>query len=361
MQPIIEKLVPGLIQIATPYSTGTGFYLQAYDLIVTNYHVIVHNRSVVIEGDAFAKQLSAVLYTDAKHDLAFLAAPKKHNLPAMNLAAKETLREGDLVLALGHPFGLKISVTQGIVSQTEHTLNGVAYHQHDAAINPGNSGGPLINQKGEVLGVNTFNVKDGDGIGFSLPSRYLKEALDEFLAQKSKNVTRCTACLNMVKQENTDSTKHCPTCGSKVTLPSHEDEYLPTGISKTIEDIIKDSGNDVLVSRCGPCAWEIIEGSAKINLRYHEKSGLILADATLCQLPKREIIPIYEFLLRENMTIENMTLSVHNNDIVLSLIIYDRYLNRETGGKMLKHLLERADYYDNVLVEEFGAIWKVHQ
>jgi serine protease Do len=162
----------------------------------------------------------------------------------------------------------------------------------------------------------------------------------------------------VVSGEKMVSEKHCPNCGSKVILPKKEDEYIPTGISKTIEQIIADSGHDVLTSRSGPNAWEIQEGSARIHLMYHEKSGLILADAALCQLPKKEIMPIYEFLLRENFKIENMTLSVHNNDIVLSLIIYDRYLSRETGAKMLKRLLERSDFYDNVLVEEFGAIWK---
>ncbi|MDO8366771.1 MAG: hypothetical protein Q7T20_08255, partial [Saprospiraceae bacterium] len=68
--------------------------------------------------------------------------------------------------------------------------------------------------------------------------------------------------------------------------------------------------------------------------------------------------PLYEYLLRENYTNEALTLSVHEQDIVLSLLIFDRYLNEETGQAMLRNLFEKADYYDNKLVEEFGATWK---
>ena len=358
MQSKIAEIVPALIQIATPYSTGTGFYVAAYDLIITNYHVVTNNRFVVIEGDSFEKQLSKVLFTDPKHDLAFLEAPSEHSLPTIELADETKVNEGMPVWALGHPFGLKISVTSGIISQTRNKTNGVIYYQHDAAINPGNSGGPLVNDQGQILGINTFNVKDSTGIGFSLPVNYLRKGLTEFLAQNSVNVTRCVSCVNVVNELQLAGQKHCPNCGTKITLPNEEDEYIPTGISYTIEQIIKESGHEVATSRSGPFAWEIKQGSARIQLQYHENTGLIIADAILCQLPKQEIQRIYEFLLRENNKIENMGFSVHNNDIVLSLVIYDRYLNPETGAKMLSRILELSDYYDDVLVNEFGADWK---
>ena len=91
---------------------------------------------------------------------------------------------------------------------------------------------------------------------------------------------------------------------------------------------------------------------------YHDKSGLISADTVLCELPKQNIKPLYEYLLRENFSNEGMTLSLNGQDIVLSLLIFDRYLNEDTGKEMLAKLFEKADFYDNLLVEKYGAVWK---
>ena len=151
---------------------------------------------------------------------------------------------------------------------------------------------------------------------------------------------------------------YCPHCGSKVLLPQDVKEYEPIGINKTIEDILLNLGHEVKLARIGPNLWEVIEGSAKVYLAYHEESGLIIGDSLLAQLPKREIGALYEFLLRENHRLENLSFSVKGNDIILSLIIYDRYLNVETGEYQMKRLFEKSDHYDDILVETYGAIWK---
>ena len=83
-----------------------------------------------------------------------------------------------------------------------------------------------------------------------------------------------------------------------------------------------------------------------------------MGDASLCSLPKENINPLYEYLLKQNYEIEGLTFSIKENDIVLSLLIYDRYLNMDTGMKLFKYLFEKADYYDNILVDKYGAIWK---
>ncbi|MBK6948068.1 MAG: hypothetical protein IPH16_08450 [Haliscomenobacter sp.] len=85
---------------------------------------------------------------------------------------------------------------------------------------------------------------------------------------------------------------------------------------------------------------------------------MITGDAYLCMVPKENIKPLYEFLLRQNYLMEGLSLSIKDQDIILSLLIYDRYLNLETGLHLFKYLFEKADYYDNILVEQFGAIWK---
>jgi serine protease Do len=348
-----------IVQIATPSSTGTGFYLRERGLIVTNNHVVEGNRNVVIEGALFKKQLVKVCYTDPKYDLAFLQGPTDSELPKIELGVEKVLRERDTVTAIGHPFGLKFSVKTGIVSNVREVMNGVPYLHIDAALNPGNSGGPLVDMEGEVVGVNTFIIRDGDNIGFSLPVKYLQESLDDFQQANADNTCRCSACLNILTTETVDK-DFCTYCGNRVELPGSVEEYQAAGVPRTIEALIEKIGHDVALSRSGPNAWEIQEGSAKIIITYHDKSGLMSADALLCQLPKGKdsIKPLYTYLLRENYTNEALTFSIHEQDIYLSLLIFDRYLNEETGMEMLRNLFKKADFYDNELVEKFGASWK---
>jgi serine protease Do len=350
-----------IVQIATPFSTGTGFYLKTPGLIATNHHVVEGSHSVVIEGAKFPKQLAHVRYIDRTYDLAFLQAPADaaSDIPDLVLADK-TPREHEPVTAIGHPFGLRFSVKTGIVSNAREVMNNVPYLHIDVALNPGNSGGPLVNERGEVVGINTFIIRNGNNVGFSLPVSFLRDTLAEFQGLDADIASRCTACHNLVTPKTVDN-GFCTYCGNKVSLPPSSDDYNPSGVPKTVEALIAKLGYDVALSRSGPNAWEIRHGSAKILITYHEKTGLISADAILCQLPKENIKALYEYMLRENYTNEALTLAVHEQDILLSLLIYDRYLNDETGGTLLSTLFEKADYYDNVLVEQYGARWKVEE
>lgn len=360
---IISLYKDVVIQIATPYSTGTGFFLKQYGLIVTNEHVVRDNRQVIIKGVNLEKQLSKVLFLDQNLDLAFLevANPPSttDDIPEVVLADSKNVHQGDKILAVGHPFGLKYSATQGIVSNVLHKRGNINYLQHDAALNPGNSGGPLVNMNGEIVGVNTFIIQDGDNIGFSLPVQFLAETLDEYAKLDKQVGVRCQSCANLIS-ELTIEDDYCPFCGAKLILPSKVDTYEPVGVAKTIEELLEQIGHSVPLSRRGPNNWEIQQGSAKINISYHEKTGLITGDAYLCYLPKEKekIKPLYEFLLKENYKIEGLNFSIKDRDIMLSLLIYDRYLNVDTGMELFVHLFERADYFDNILVEQYGALWK---
>ena len=88
------------------------------------------------------------------------------------------------MVAIGHPYGLNYTATQGVISKVDRIREGLKFIQIDAAINPGNSGGPLVNSNGEVIGVNSFIIRGGDNLGFALPVNYLKEALKLYLPNK---------------------------------------------------------------------------------------------------------------------------------------------------------------------------------
>ena len=357
METIIDLYRDIVVQIANPYSLGTGFYLGDYDLIVTNEHVIRGNEYVVLNGHSFEEHLSKVLFVDEHLDLAFLDASKLRQNTTGEICANSDLQIGEEIMAIGHPFGLKFSFTKGIVSNPKIVKNNLEFIQHDAALNPGNSGGPLVNQKGKIIGVNSFSIVDGNSIGFSLPIRYVKQNIDKFIDAGKQISAICTSCHTIVS-ENKIENKYCFNCGSEVKLPNVVDEYLPLGMGVTIEAMLTSLGYDVQLSRRGLNSWEVKRGSARIKISYHEETGLIMGDAYLCTIPKSDIISVYNMMLKENYTLEGLTFSVKGQDIILSLLIYDKYFDDQTSKLFFNTLFEKADYYDNVLVEEYGAFWK---
>lgn len=363
MTTIINQHQAVVIQIATPYSFGTGFYLTQYDIIVTNEHIVRDADSVVVVGEGFEKQLVQVLFWDARLDLAFLEGPKDGQLPKIELCLK-SVQLGDKVLAMGHAFGDDFASHIGEITNLEYEQEGVTYWQHNALLSSGNSGGPLLDATGKVIAINTFLLRDGANFGYSLPAVILEESLQQFQQVERQISSICYGCNFMVTESNIKKNR-CPNCSEVVILPSFVEPYEAFGIPKTIENIIESTGHNVELSRRGPNNWVIQQGSASIDVAYYEKKGLITGDAYLCQLPEeneatnvRIIRGIYQYLLEQNYRIEGLNFSVKGRDVVLSLLIYDRYLNVNTGAKLFKHLFERADYYDNVLVEEYGAEWR---
>jgi serine protease Do len=364
VQDIIGQFQPSIIQIATQSGTGTGFYVKEYDLIVTNDHVVQDNAEVTIAGKTFDKTLSRVWYTDRKHDLAFLEGPGGAELPEIRLGNYETLKDGDEVSAIGHPYGFNYTVTNGVISKVDRIRDGLKFIQIDAAINPGNSGGPLVNASGEVIGVNSFRIQGGDNLGFALPVNYLRTALQLYAPYKGTVSTRCHSCDYLVLPANIDAEKYCPACGSEVKLPvPPEQEVAPTGVAKTIEDILKELGKDIKLSRDGVNRWEVREGSAKIKITYNPENYFVVGDAYLCQMPQDalKIKPLYQFLLQENYRMNGLVLSCANQNIVLSCIMYDLDITKDGGVGTFDNLFKKADYYDDLLKNEYGCVDRIEE
>ena len=355
---IINNYQKAIIQIATQTGTGTGFYLKEYDIIVTNSHVVGDDAEVTIAGKSFDRALSRVWYTDRKHDLAFLQPPQNVDFPEIRLGSYENLKDGDPVIAIGHPYGLSYSATQGVISKVDRIRDGLRFIQIDAAINPGNSCWPLVNYNAEVIGINSFIIRGGDNLGFALPVNYLRQALDMYKPQKGVAATRCASCDFLVTAENIDNGKYCPSCGSQVTLPEiPEKEVEPVGTAKLIEDILRDLGKDIKLARDGANNWAIKEGSAKVKISYNTENFFIAGDAYLCQMPSdmTKIKALYHFLLQENNKPTGLVLSCVKNNIVLSRLLYDLDINKDSGLAEFKNLFSQADYYDDQLKTEFSC------
>jgi len=358
-QDIIEKYQDAIIQIATQGGTGTGFYVKEYDLIVTNNHVVDNAAEVTIQGKVFSKSLSRVWYTDRKHDLAFLEPPAGAALADIHLGRYEDMKDGDEIVAIGHPYGLNYTATQGVISKVDRIRDGLKYIQIDAAINPGNSGGPLVNGKGEVIGVNSFIIRGGDNLGFALPVNYLRTALQLYQPSRGKAGTRCASCDFLVTAENIDSGKYCPSCGTELKLPEMpEKETELTGVAKTIESVLKSLGKDIKLARNGANNWEVEEGSAKIKIAYNPDNYFVAGDAFLCQMPVNaaKIKPLYQFLLEENYKMNGLVISCHGQNIVLSCVLYDLDMTLENGKLQFEKLFKKADEYDEMLKRDFECM-----
>ena len=181
MTDLYDNFKNAIIQIATPWGSGTGFYIREHDLIVTNRHVTNGAKEVVISGNNFPKTISRLIYSDPVFDLAFLEPPENISFSEISLGEIEKVNVGDQIIAIGHPYGLKFTATKGIVSKAKRNWNGKDYIQIDAAINPGNSGGPLIDEEQKIIGVNTFIIADGVNLGFALPVSSLKQSLKDLV------------------------------------------------------------------------------------------------------------------------------------------------------------------------------------
>jgi S1-C subfamily serine protease len=167
---------------------GSGFVIDKAGHILTNYHVIADAQKVEVTLHNRKKYIATVVGTDRSHDLAVLQI-KATDLQAMNLGDSTNLQVGQKVYAIGNPFGLAGTLTQGIVSSIRQVQepNGTYIEeaiQTDAAINPGNSGGPLLNWHGEVIGINTIiasSVGQSSGIGFAIPINTAKAVVNDLV------------------------------------------------------------------------------------------------------------------------------------------------------------------------------------
>jgi len=355
-QKILDTYIDNIIQIITPYGSGSGFVID--DLIITNSHVVDGLAEVVISAKKLGRTKAHVTYDDPSNDLAFIHVPDMSITNTLSLSSS-TVRDGDTVVAVGHPYGLNYSITEGIVSKAARLQGELEYIQIDAAINPGNSGGPLFNEAGEVIGVNTFIILNSQNLGFALPYYYVEEAITAFKAIKEDDIIRCFSCKNLIKECEIKN-DYCPKCGVKLEIAKRRREgYTPLGAVALLEEVLGSLNIDVTLARRNQRYWRLDEGSAKIDINYYE-NGVIIGDSALCRIPQEQIEKLYDFLLSENGNLTYLQFSINENIIYLSYVIVDSSLTLEEGKIAFNHLMELADHYDNLLINKFGAIALKH-
>src|SRR6266852_8784536 len=173
---------------------GSGVIIDKRGLVLTNFHVVKGADEILVRLSDKREYRGQILGTDPKTDLAVVRFQPDHALTVAALGNSDALRVGEWAMAIGNPFGLDQTVTVGVISATGRSDVGIATYENfiqtDASINPGNSGGPLLNLRGEVIGINTaiFSQSGGSiGIGFAIPINMVKRVMDQ-LVDKGKVV-----------------------------------------------------------------------------------------------------------------------------------------------------------------------------
>ncbi len=190
----VRMVTDQLLRIFPIKGVGSGIIIDNQGHILTNYHVVDHSRRLKVTLYDGRTLNAKVIGTDKLTDLAVLKIENYDNdnkrsefIPSIDLGDSDSLRVGQIVIAIGNPFGLTggPTVTTGIISSLNRSIefeDGILeLVQTDAAINPGNSGGPLINTQGEVIAINTAKIPYAHGIGFAVPVNTAKTILQELI------------------------------------------------------------------------------------------------------------------------------------------------------------------------------------
>lgn len=191
---------------------GSGFIVDPSGIIITNAHVVKDAKEVTVKLTDRREYRAKVLGADAKTDIAVLKIDAK-NLPVLALGNTKDLKVGEWVLAIGSPFGFENTVTAGVVSAKGRSLpddSYVPFIQTDVAVNPGNSGGPLLNTRGEVVGINSqiYSRSGGyQGVSFAIPIDVAVQVKDQIVATGKASHARLGVAVQEVNQAFADSFK----------------------------------------------------------------------------------------------------------------------------------------------------------
>jgi serine protease Do len=195
---LARKFGEAVIMVSTPGGLGSGFIIHPDGYAMTNAHVIQGETKIKCtvfeqrELDFRRREIQDVeiIAVNNALDLALIKIkhPDNKPFPTVYVQGAEELQAGQEVFAIGAPLGLERTLSQGVIATTQRNFEGMTYIQTTAQINPGNSGGPLFNTKGEVIGVTNMKIPFGEGLGFAIPARYVRDFIrnrDAFAYDKS--------------------------------------------------------------------------------------------------------------------------------------------------------------------------------
>lgn len=216
-----ETIYESIFVIYSGNSLGSGFALGT-NCIITNAHVIADNSQISVLSYSGNEYKATVLGINESEDIAVLVV-ENGDFPYLAVADTSVMKTGDDIYAIGAPKGMAYTLTKGTVSAKERIIQNNSYIQIDAAINEGNSGGPLLNDNGQVLGMNTLKMSDSEGIGLAIPINRICDYLQSLDIELTENGN----ISNEIDLPQTTVDSSIPTEDESDQTDTHTDEKIP--------------------------------------------------------------------------------------------------------------------------------------
>ncbi len=349
----IPNITANVVKIGTSSGSGSGFYLKKYGLVVTNNHVVAGHKTVSIETQSQDRLTARVVFLDPIVDLAFLLPSRPlPDTPELFIQPSNALQSMDRVAVLGFPYGMPFTITDGVISSTKQLMNGRHYIQTDAAVNPGNSGGPLVNLRGEIVGVTTAKFTNADNMGFAILADDLIADLESFAENIDLQFSvKCPSCSSLLFEKM----EYCQNCGAEIDQTTLFDEPKSSPLATFVEDSLRKLDIDPIIARNGSDYWEFHQGSSLVRIFVYNKNYLYTT-SPLVKIPKSNLEPVYRYLLSHPAKpfvfgiwqgMIYLSYRIHMSDIQSSL--------KEEIQHNIAQFAQKADEMDNYLIDTFGC------
>ncbi|MBX3273934.1 MAG: trypsin-like peptidase domain-containing protein [Sandaracinaceae bacterium] len=301
---LFDRLRAGVVGVRAGTGQGTGWIATDAGLVVTNAHVVGYADLVELRDADERRVQGKVVFVDVARDLAFVTPRERLGGPALRVGDSALVYPGQPVLAFGHPLGLSYTLTRGVISAIGREVNGVRYLQTDAAVNPGNSGGPLVDERGDVIGVSTFVRANAQNLGFALPTAAFAADLAEHAGPLAALFTRkpsyrCVRC----REPYDSADDQCVVCGTVHRFIDAEDIAAQELPYAEAERVVQGALNALRLgapARVGPGAFEVEHPQVQLRVALEARGAELVAECRIARLPPEDFSAFYRFLLTAN-------------------------------------------------------------
>tara|TARA_B110000003_G_scaffold76029_1_gene77667 strand:- start:1490 stop:2917 length:1428 start_codon:yes stop_codon:yes gene_type:complete len=373
----IEDFLFGRVQRKPQLGSGSGVIISSDGYIVTNHHVIENAENIQITSNNNQSYNAKIIGSDEQNDIALLKIESLEELPYAVFGDSDSTQIGEWVLAVGNPFNLTSTVTAGIISAKSRSLDPTgrttqSYIQTDAAVNPGNSGGALINEKGELIGINTaIQTQTGSYVGYSfaVPSNIAKKVIEDILEYGIVQYGFLGVTGTSLNSSRANELNVSDTEGFYINGIDKESGAKSAGVQ--IGDIIKDI-DGIKISKFsdlkGYLNTKRPNDVVSINLKRANESKKIMV-----QLNRNERINFYLIGILKNMSANELTKKDFDKGVKISEFnnnyksywedygINEGDVIKKINGSMINSIsdvdkiVKSRNYYDPVTIEILTA------
>ncbi len=348
---MLENIEESIFKIITADGTGSGFKVQGYDFVITNFHVVEGSRSVAVETVNQDKLFGTVIMANPELDLAFVSVEALKNRESCIVLDRDiSVKTMQKTYICGFPFGMPFTITEGIVSSPKQLTSNRYMLQTDAAVNPGNSGGAMIDENGVLLAVTSSKFHNADNVGFGIRHTDLLKELEDYEVDEEAYQVKCNSCDAYIKEK----IGFCHSCGNAIKKSAFEAFDL-SALAVFVEDALKLLGANPILCRAGRDYWSFHQGSTLVRIFVYQDDYLI-ATSPLNELPKSNLKDLLYYL--NSNKVEPFYLAVSDNKIYMSYRIHlsDMFTSqKEAIQKNIKDFILKADEMDDFFKTNFNC------